>query len=299
MAATKKILGLFFLATLLISGFSCSNVQKSNKSVQEEEANDTMDIALDYKESILFLLPSPGEILERLYNVNIKYDPQVLNVVTNKDKYLGSKAQSLNLGVYITDMAYSALFNRSTETVNYLEAIQSLSTESGISSTIFESLLSRSKANAGKIDSLVAISDEAFSNMLEFLENGGKSVTIAQVSAGAYVESLYIALESVKQYKSDDKTLAVIAEMKYPMDNLLNEAKNSLTGEENSSILKYLDDLSKILNDLEFKGTETSVSETSPGKISISGGDKLSMSKEEFVALKSRVNEIRKNIVSF
>jgi hypothetical protein len=299
MSIVKKIVWLINLTALLLWVTSCTNVQTKNNDKQDGTDSDTSDATIKYYASVVFLLPSPGDILERFYGASIKYNPAILNSPDNKDKYIGSKAQSLNLGVYITDMAYSALFERSAETIIYLEVIQSLSTESGISSNIFESLLTRSKANAGKIDSLISISDEAFSNMLEFLESGGKENTIALISAGSYIESLNIALQSIPKYSKDDEMLKLLADMKYPMDNLLEKAKSAKLSETDNSIINYLNQISIIFNELETRSSKTVVSEKKAGEISISGGEQVIMNEAEFNTLKSRVSEIRKNIVSF
>jgi hypothetical protein len=298
MSNVKKMFWLIVTAILFCST-SCTNVESKKAKTQATEYSDSTDPSVKYYASVVFLLPSPGEILERFYDAEIKYYPDLLNSPDNKSKYIGSKAQALNLGVYIADMSYSALFDRSSETVDYLEAIQTLSTEAGISSNIFESLLVRSKANAGKIDSLVNISNEAFANMLEFLETGGREITIAQISAGSYIESLYIALQSVKKYSADDKTLSLIVDMKYPMENLLEKTKSAAASEDNNILLNYLNQLSLIFNELETRGTKTTVSKGKDGAISILGGDKAAMNEADFNNLKDKVAKIRKSIVSF
>jgi hypothetical protein len=299
MGNAKKILWFLIVSAVVLCSFSCTNAGTKKTGNQVGENADTADATLKYYKSIVFLLPSPGEILERFYDTNLKYKPELLNSTGNKDKYLGSKAQTLNLGVYITDMSYSALFERSAETVKYLEAIQSLSTEVGISSSIFESLLVRSKANAGKIDSLVSISNEAFGNMLEFLESGGRESTLAQVSAGAYIESLYIALESITAFSDDDKTLELLADMKYPMDNLLEKAKSIAEDDSTNSLVNYINQITIIFNELETKGSKTIITQEKKGEISIMGGEKMILNKANFNKLKDQVSKIRNNIVSF
>ncbi len=296
MIKMKRVFWIMSLTGLLIGIVSCTNVNRDGNS---NNGSDSLAIVLSEDESVVYLLPSPGEILLRFYSADIPYKPELLNSPANKDKYIGSKAQTLNLGVYITDMAYSALFERPTETVSYLESIQTLSTESGISSTIFESLLERSKANAGQLDSLANISNEAFSNMLEFLESGGKETLVAQISAGAYIESLYLAVQSIDTYSKDNPTLDMLIEMKYPMDNLLEKAKISSAEENDKSIVNYLIQISIIFNELDTNSEETIISQKSGGEISIGGGDEFTMDETSFNNLKNKVSEIRNKIVSF
>jgi hypothetical protein len=295
----ERVLRVMIAAGFIFSLVTCTNTQTKDKNNQQGNDSGYNEMTSDDEEAVFYLLPSPGEILLRFYTADIEYQPEHLNSPDNRDKYIGSKAQSQNLGVYITDMAYSALFERSTETVSYLEAIQSMSSELGISSNIFESLLTRSKANAGQLDSLLNISNEAFTNMIEFLETGGKELTIAQVSAGAYIESLNIALNSVDKYEEGNEMIELLLEMKFPMDNLLEQAKAASETEKDKAILIYLNEISLLFNELDNKGAETSVTQTQPGVVTIKGGDEITMNETNFNTLKEKVSEIRKNIVNF
>ena len=298
----KKTAWYIIAAGLLISIASCTNQQTKNKSGQDNSAGNISDSSLagnENKEQIFFLIPSPGEILERFHNSGIQYNPGLLNSAGNKDKYLGSKAQSLNLGVYIADLAYLALFERSTETVSYLETIQSLGVEAGISSSIYENLLVRAKANAGNMDSLLSISNEAFGNMKEFLENGGKENMIARISAGAYIESMYIALQSMNKFSVSGPLPELLTEMKYPTANLVELARNVITTENDSSLYQYINQVSLIFNEMETRSSKILISQPQAGRISISGGEKLRMNENEFNSLRKTVTGIREEMVGY
>jgi hypothetical protein len=297
MNIAKKTFWLF-CAICLLSGFvSCKNSQKKASESQSSTFADSIEAGVNDTIPVTFLLPSPGEILFRFYVADFDYMPDLLNPAQNSDKYIGSKAQLLNLGVYITDMAYTAMNERSAETVKYLETIQSLSQEVGISSAVFESLITRSKANAGQLDSLFNISNEAFTNMLEFLESGGKDVSIAYMSAGAYIESLFLALQSIEAYSEDDKLIKLLIEMKYPMENLLGNARYATETESDTAMITYLNDISQIFDEMGKSGSETVITKTESGVISIRGGEERIMSETNFNNLKYKVTEIRKKIV--
>ncbi len=298
MNSPKKAIWFFSAAVAFLLTASCSSNQGTGSQSRSAGSEDSVTIPPIVRESVTYLLPSPGEVLLRFYKSDLSYKPELLNPVGNRDKYIGSRAQSMNLGVYITDMAYSALFDRPAETVKYLEAIQALSTDLGISSSVFESMISRSKANADKIDSLIYISNEAFTSMMDFLETGGKETTIAYISAGAYIESLNIAVNSIGNYKPGDD-VDLLVEMKYPMDNLLEKARIATDAESDKTIVNYLNQVSEIFNELDVKNTRTEVSETQKGQLDLKGGDEPVMDEASFNNLKAKVTEIRKNIVSF
>ncbi len=294
-----KIFWFIAVTSIFLGSFSCTCVHKKDKAENMKQQVGKTDTTSRLQETVLYLLPSPGEILEEIQNANIKFNSAILNPAENSGKYLGLRAQALNLGVYITDMAYSALCGRSTETVEFLETIRTLSNETGISSSVFELLLERAKVNTGNMDSLLNISNEAFSNMLEFLETGGRENTLAFVSTGAYIESLYLALKSVNTYSPGDPVIELISRMKYPLDNLFERTKNAPKDENVVSILNYLDQIEVIYNDLELKSSKTTISETEKGKISILGGGKLNMDEKNYSSLKHKIIQIRSTIVDY
>jgi len=298
----KRIKGICRIASMVIflPGFySCISQPSNDTKKQAEITAESTEGSISDSISIFYLLPSPGEIILRFYKSDFPYNPALLNSPANKDKYIGSTAQTLNLGIYITDMAYCALYERTSETVNYLETIQTLCNETGISSGVFESLLVRSKANTERIDSLFNISNEAFINMIEFLETGGNENAIAHISAGAYIESLYLALETIGKFTAEDPNMDLLVEMKYPVDNLLEKIKNFSASEKESHYVSYLKQISSIFEGLETKSAKTTITESKTGTIKISGGDQTIMSETSFNNLKQKVSEIRKDLVNF
>jgi hypothetical protein len=299
MTACKKIAWIITVTGISLFSFACTCVQNKNPELNKDQPDNTSGSLVEAQDSVLYLLPSPGEMLERLQSAKVKFNPALLSPIGNKDKYIGSKAQSLNLGVYITDMAYSAIFERSSETVKYLESIRSLSNEVGISSSIFEILIERAKNNTGKTDSLLNISNEAYSNMLDFLESGGKENTLALISAGAYIESLYLALQSINKFSEGDPLFTLISEMKYPLENLFERAKNTRNDENIKSIYNYLDQIILIFSRLEYENSKTEISKNENGLLQILGGEKFTLNEKDFVTLKSKIEEIRTSIITY
>lgn len=270
----------------------------------EDESTSTEDILTldDLKgepeilEDILFLFPSPGEIVEGFFNSELEYKPGLVNSVENIDSYLGSRSQALNLGIYVADLAYLAKYGIS-ESIDYLEAVQSLSAQVGISTEIFESLLERAKANINNPDTILLISNEAFYKMFTFLETSKKESTLAIISTGAYIESLYLVLETKSEFAENDAVFEQITEMKYPFDNLLSRAREHKDDKNVESICKYLNAINQTFDSLSKEETETIVTRNE-GQLTIGGGTKFILSPEYFNELKSTIHSFRTEITS-
>lgn len=294
----KKSLGISLILFMLVGFSFCKNSEKDSNSAKDSQANSELyndDEIFD--EMVLFSLPSPGEIIERLAEADIVYIKENTNPVENSNKYIGLQSKALNLGVYIADMAYSAVFTRSTETIQYLDAIQTMGNEINISTSTFQSLAERSKANVGNMDSLLLISNDAFYNMIEFLEDGGKENVISLISAGAYLESIYIALGSVDEYSEDNDILNQIVDLKYPMDNLRERTSYIKNDPNIKKTITFLNEVEKIFSEFSSTREDMKVETDNTGSISIGGGTTFVLTEDNFLLLKNKITEMRNTIV--
>jgi len=296
----KIVTFLFILG--IIHSFSACKFSKSGEgeltgSPDDSSTFETLKEDLEILNNILYLLPSPGEIVEGFFNSDLEYKQGLVNSVEKKDSYLGSRSQALNLGVYVTDLAYLAKFGLTGESVDYFEAVRSLSTQVGVSTEIFESLMDRARTNISDPDSMVLISNEACNEMFAFLETSKKESILAVISAGAYIESLYLVLETEEEFMEDDPIFARISEMKYPFENLFSMAKVYGDDENVAGIIKYLNLINQTFEQLAVDETETTVTKKE-GKLVIGGGTEFTLTAENFKEMKSAIRSIRTEITT-
>lgn len=290
---TRKILLLFTCFLLVTTACKNKSGNRENEGFKFEEG-ELKQSDIEVTKSFIYLFPSPGDLLERFQEADIEFDKDLMHDPAKSDSYLSSRDQGLNLGVYITDMAYSAMFGRSSETVEYLEVIQKMSEQINVSTSAFESLIERAKNNLGQNDSLVSICNEVFYNMVEFLEHSGKESTVAVVSCGSYMEAMYMIMSSLDGYKDDDPVLEAVTEMKYPMENLLSHAESTSEDPAVQSIITYVKELSELFEELDEESS--SATKTEPGVISLSGGSAPELDEENFEQMKAKTISIREHI---
>lgn len=287
-----KFLFMAFILLLLMAG--CNN---QNKKTDKGFSFDQGQIEGEIRnaKSIIYLFPAPGEILTRFYDADLTYQEEMLHDPGNASGYITSRDKSLNLGVYISDLAYSALFARNSRATDYLEVVRLLSNDLDISNTVFESLTERLRENIGNNDSLVALGNDAFFNVLEFLETSGRENTIALITSGAYIESLYLAMISIEKYSENDPIIRQISELKFPLENLLHQSENVSDDPAVESILKYTRELNDIFNSLQAENVNVAIEEA--GVITLSGGSIPEITAENFTAIKRNVLSTRAFII--
>lgn len=289
-----KLKILFLTSVLLLIMTGCVNREKKTDKGfafnQEQVAQDIQNA-----KSMIYLFPSPGDILTRFYDADLEYNGELLHDPNMASGYTSSRDKALNLGVYISDLAYSALFSRNTSATGYMEVVRKLSNGLDISSVAFESLIDRLGANIGNNDSLIAIGNDAFYSVIEYLESSGRENTIALITTGAYIESMYIALYSIGEYSENDPILRQISELKYPLENLLNQSETVSGDLAVESILEYTRKLNDIFSKLQAESLDVTVDE--PGVITLSGGAVPDITAENFDAIKRNVMSTRSFIV--
>ncbi len=299
----------FILAAFgtLILAVACQSGRKDSSVLIEDVNNTSPGDGLQSFSQIIHLYPSPAEMLSVIDMTDIKFDATLLNPVDKADQYLDSKTQTFALGMYLTDLAYSALFGRHEETLDYLEVVKSLAADININEAVDESMIEQVQNNVEFLDSLYNISNEAFINILSFCERNERSNTVVMLSAGAFAESLYLAVHMIDDYSTADQVLQHLADQKYTIDNFMRFSKG--LGSDDPGVISTLNDLEAIKNiyDKIESGSggvtiKTAVSEekNQPKKLVIGGKGTTSqphLTEEDFNALKAAVIELRNNAV--
>ena len=252
---------------------------------------------------IYHLYPSPAEMLSIIDLTEMVYDEALLNPADQADRYLDTKSKSYILGVYMTDLAYAALFGRHEATLDYLEVVRLLSEEIQIDKAVDDAMIEKAQNNVEFLDSLYNISNEAFMNILAFCEQNERSNTVVMLSAGAFTESLFLAVNLIEDYGTADYLLQHLADQKYTIDNFMTFAESVVEGDPN--VASTIEDLKKIKN--IYDGIEPGSGQVSIETAEDSADNQLkrlviggsgddsqpSLTEEEFEALKAAVAELR------
>jgi hypothetical protein len=291
----------------MILAYACQSGQKGSPVLIEDLDETSSKSGFESFHQMIHLYPSPAEMLSVFDMADMSFEGALINPAERVDQYLDSKTKTYALGVYITDLAYAALLGRHEETLDYLDVVKALSEEININEAVNESMIENARNNLDYLDSLYNISNEAFINILSFCERNERSNTIVMLTAGAFTESLFLAVHMVDDYETADQLLQHLADQKYTIANFMLFA-NSLESDD-PGVVSILKDMEKIKNIYEGidpgSGAVSINSSTDPDekpmkKLTISGTGEASqprISEEEFEALKAVIIELRNNIV--
>jgi hypothetical protein len=292
MMSVKAILGI----TLFLIVLSCNSNKSPQQTISINEKEVQSANQLQVMQETYYRFPSPDEMLNFINKENLNFNDHILLPVENAPRYLDSKSQALNLGIYISDMAYIILFKRQKEALSYFQVVYDLSDKLRMSSAFDPGLLKRFEDNLKNVDSLKSLSDGAMIKITNYLVQNDKEKTLAVISIGGYIESLYLAFSMVNNYSENNPIIQRISDQKLVLENLLNYSL-VYTGDQNvSDAIKILQPIRSCYNSLTTTSSETTVTKDKNGKLIISGGQKISITEEQYNKLRDATFAARKAI---
>ncbi|MCU0435760.1 MAG: hypothetical protein MUC87_20035 [Bacteroidia bacterium] len=245
-------------------------------------------------------VPSPGEMfafMKQAGSGNASAD--LLNSPDNEKKYETKKAQALNMGIYSSDLLYCCTFsnNLSNRVAQYFGTTMRMSEKLQVTTNLTEKDKERISKNVGNADSLVAISNDLYLSSFDNLDANGRGADLSLMLAGGWVEALYLMSSSVKDFDKDKAAAERIADQKHSLDNLVEYMAKHEDNADVKATLVQLGELKGLFDALASSKQDGGMKSTN-GKRVLGGGNKTSITKEQFEAIKAKVTEIRTGFIA-
>ncbi|MFP4525615.1 MAG: hypothetical protein ACLFNL_04445 [Bacteroidales bacterium] len=277
---------------------SCGLEGKKEKKSTDFSREHTDVLQQDLpKKNIYYRFPSAKEMLSYIKTEELNYRTGIVNPVNNLDNYYSTKAKTLNLGVYITDLSYMILFDRTQNIERYFNVIFNLTNDLRIKIPDEEELIEQISKNMDDSEKLLQIAEEYQTKIIDHLLNTGQEKTLAVITTGSYIEGLYISTKLLSNSDTQEKTLKKIADQKHAFRNLTKFSQSFEKDINTKAALVYLKDINSFFNSLPVIKEETEVKKDESNLLLIEGGKKSEITPENFNELKSIVSRIRTEIV--
>ncbi len=252
-----KIASIFAIAISFIFIQCTSNTTTIEGEIIEEKSNEdeithSIEIDLDTNDSdYAFVAPSPIQIASILQKAEMKYVDGVTNNINNLDNYTTKFHQSINFGVYASDIAYCVTNNKFDEAGNYMKVIKDLSNKIGLE-TIFQSsnLIQRFEDNIGDQDSIMDLLIYIQTNTDDYIQDNGLTDLNVIYFTGAWIEGMYLGTQTI--VGDVDKKISILLSEQMTIANSLIKGLEHVEDQNDdiSDLTDHIKEVAKEYNDL-------------------------------------------------
>jgi hypothetical protein len=283
----RKPLSLLCLFSLLL--FSCQDNGKErllNEKILNQD-DDTKELIKTF-----YNIPSPSEQLMNLRELDGKDVTTLLLSPNDAYKFNTSKDRLIAFGMYAADAAYLASKNKSAPLVNYLAILKILSQDLGLKDLVSEDLTKILSQQDKPADSLFVMADQFYLNAFDRMLESGKGAELGMILFGGWVETVHLAIQSSNGFSASPKIDRFLADQKLVAENLLSYLLDYQDSDDAAAITEEVGQLLAIFDNMNCQFKETEVVKTQE-KITLSGGEKCSMTEKVFADLKNGISTKR------
>lgn len=291
MSKTLRPLAILSFAAIFLSGCGGEGGAQKTDKAPEKEAKKTVDVStgFDMISGDYYQVPSPNELFLIIKNSELPFREGVISVEAGN--YVSSKELALNFGRITADIAYTASYEKFQESMDNFEQLRKIAGELGISYVFDQLMIDRVKNNMDNADSLEIISNSSYIQIIDLLEQNGESVTLSIISAGGFVESIYILSELIGEYEENNPMIQRLADQKLVLENILDYLNQHSEEEKVKEVIAEMQPISDVYLNLKEETTSPAKSEKD-GKM-VLGGNRVMMNQQEFEALKKAARAYR------
>jgi len=288
---TIKYISLFVMIFTAFFITACNS--GSNSSIEDSEDMLETD-SVDEQTPVEIVEPNNFFIL--IKKSGCKFSDGLTN--SEKATYETQTAREINLGVYFSDVAYFATFEKSQPSLKYFSKVKNMSDQMGLSTAISKDTYNDLEKNISNADSLLIITDNSYKSVIQKLIETGNGKSLAFIMLGGWVESMYVAVNIVGKYSDNDANINEIASQKVTFDNLFRNLKKY---KEDSDVNEQLVNIKKIKTIYKQLKKET-VEQNSPANKDTSKAiteqkTKYIFTKELYESFCKEINDLRTIII--
>lgn len=271
----RNIFKYFSCSIFFIAVVSCGTGHRDSPNLSSEFRlkEDPQNSKIHYK------LPSPVELFHLMKSYGAVYRSSVMNEIALADNYITSAEKAVNFGIYAADMSYATVFEIHEKSHAYFSLLKRIANQLGITEGYDKEIVDRLNNNYQNSDSLLQITKDSYWEACNFLQTSEKEDMLSKILLGGWVESVYIAVNSVDSFVENDEVIILISEQRFLLDNLISYLESLKERNTSDIYLERLYELQKSFDGLHYNPEGTY------------------MTNAQFKNIASKVNQFRKELI--
>ncbi|WP_282014340.1 hypothetical protein [Marinifilum flexuosum] len=187
------------LLLFLFASCSWNSAGKKEKEIQSENLEyQLMAENTSKMKKIFFVLPSPIETSLLINKSGIVFQKDLLNSTEKLAGYSTSTSRAIALGVYCADLSYSGINEQFQTSIEYLNVTRNLAESLGILRAVDPKKIKLLEENITNKELVIDVISEVYMESHEQLKEQDRYLLASLMLIGGWVESLYLATQSVK-----------------------------------------------------------------------------------------------------
>lgn len=234
-----KQLLIWSCVSLLIA--SCVDSSEGNEQIDNDilDPKKALNTSFDGK---IFSIPSPIQTALLIKSASSTYYEDMLNPISNSDKYTTEYSKALNLGVYGADLGYSSLYNQKGASLKYLSVVEKLTSSLGLEGAFDKTFVEKYERNVANQDSMMIVVADAFRKADLFLKNAKRKPTSSLILTGGWIESMHFACQLTSKSKNQ-QIINRIGEQRQTLESICAILKEYNKKGANDNLLMQMEDL--------------------------------------------------------
>ena len=292
---TLKIMSLGLVILFILAGCVSGNKEEGKENADSQKLKDTASEGFTKAKKVFYSLPSPGESAMLLMRAGAQYNEKILNSTDNIGKYVSRKSMALNLGIYISDLSYTSLYEKTQTSIKYMNAAKKLTDGLGIPEAINEDLVKRVEANQNNKSEIMNIISETFMNSNSYLSPEVAAVVVV----GGWMEGMYLATQLVDKKKTQNNELQNrIVDQRLTMETVITLIEKYKSNEDVQSLLKDLNELKSEFDKIKVDASPVIAEKNEKTNVTtIKSKSSTTVTPEVFAAICAKVETIRNGYI--
>lgn len=298
----KPILFLLLLSVIL----SCQS-RKGKLADAELDILDSLEIAADLQiseealDEIVQSVSSPIEMAALIMEIGTPFSLDYLATTDYVDRYNTSFQMAYSLGVFGADLGYLNIYNKNTQIVDYLTAINKLADGIRVGQFFDFSTLKRLATSRENIDSLMYISVNSFNNIDSYLRENNRGHLSALMITGVWIESMYLATQVANQTPNPALSER-IGEQKLNLNNLFLILNPYKSQQQIADLLAQMNEIKEVFDqvDIIYEMGEPETVEKD-GMVMIVQNEKslVQITDEQLQQIINKTEEVRNKLIAY
>ncbi|MFT7156702.1 MAG: hypothetical protein ACI8Q1_001717, partial [Parvicella sp.] len=174
---------------------------------------ETQEAEVETDSDFEFIPPSTIQIASIFKKAGLTYDASILNDPSKVNTYIDKFSQSLNFGVYSSDLSVCVLNDQAEAAKEYLMVVKELSGKIGLQTVLNDaSVIDRFNNNLNNQDSIVEILFYVHENTEEYISQNGQDDLAVIYYTGAWIEGMYFGALKAKENPTNAELSYLITE---------------------------------------------------------------------------------------